>query len=107
MHPRSRIRPPTTDRKEPAMPEAPRTRTIVITGAGSGIGRASALRLGVPGCHILALDRDRDSAAQTARAVEAAGGQCRAVTCDVTDQAGTEKALASLTAVNVLINSAG
>ncbi|HEY6315506.1 MAG TPA: hypothetical protein VIY52_32525 [Streptosporangiaceae bacterium] len=40
---------------------------------GSGIGRACALRLGVPGCLILALDRDGEAAAQTARAVDEAG----------------------------------
>jgi 3-oxoacyl-[acyl-carrier protein] reductase len=89
------------------MPEARRTRTIVITGAGSGIGRASAMLLGVSGALVLALDRDGDSAAETARAVEAAGGEGVAFACDVTHQGSIEAAVADLAAVDVLINSAG
>jgi NAD(P)-dependent dehydrogenase (short-subunit alcohol dehydrogenase family) len=72
--------------------------------SGSGIGRACALRLGVPCCLILVLDRDGEAAAQTARAVGARGGHGAAVGCDVTDQADIQAAVAT---VGVLINSAG
>ena len=89
------------------MPEDPRTRTIVVTGAGSGIGRACALRLAGAAAQIVALDRDEESARRTADDVRAAGGLGTAVTCDITDDAAVRAALADIAAVNVLVNSAG
>jgi 3-oxoacyl-[acyl-carrier protein] reductase len=85
----------------------PRIRTIVVTGGGSGIGRASAVRLAGPGTRILVLDRDGDQAARTVRSVNGTGGSGVAISCDVTDQAGVEAAIATVDAVDVLINSAG
>lgn len=89
------------------MPEDPRTRTIVVTGAGSGIGRACALRLAGAAAQIVALGRDEESARRTADDVRAAGGLGTAVTCDITDDAAVRAALADIAAVNVLVNSAG
>jgi 3-oxoacyl-[acyl-carrier protein] reductase len=82
-------------------------RTAVITGAGSGIGRATALRLGSSGMRVFALDRNRDGAEETAQGVVAAGGQALAVACDVTDEASTEAALRRVDTIDVLVNSAG
>jgi 3-oxoacyl-[acyl-carrier protein] reductase len=89
------------------MSDAERIRTVVITGAGSGIGRAAAIRLGSVGARILALDRDPQAAQQTVRAIEATGGHAVAVTCDVTDQGAVDAALDAVGHVDVLVNSAG
>jgi 3-oxoacyl-[acyl-carrier protein] reductase len=83
------------------------SRTIVITGAGSGIGRAAALMLAAPGTRVLALDRNADAAEATGRSVTGAGGCGLAAACDVTDQAAVEAAFAAVEQVDVLVNSAG
>jgi NAD(P)-dependent dehydrogenase (short-subunit alcohol dehydrogenase family) len=50
-------------------------RRAIITGAGSGIGRASALRFASEGAHVLAVGRTRESIEETARLVTEAGGR--------------------------------
>ena len=59
---------------------------ILITGAGSGIGRASALRM-ARGMHVIAADLNVDSAAETVSMIEADGGSARAIKVDVSDKA--------------------
>jgi len=82
-------------------------RTIVVTGAGSGIGRACALRLAGTGSRVVALDRNAEAARSTAAEVDIAGGLGIAAACDVTDRDGVEASLAGLARIDVLINSAG
>ena len=57
----------------------------VVTGAGSGIGRAISLALADAGMDVAAADIDLDAAEETARAVGARGTRGIAVACDVTD----------------------
>ncbi|MFF0543646.1 SDR family NAD(P)-dependent oxidoreductase [Nocardia thailandica] len=59
----------------------------VVTGAGSGIGRAFAVELGGRGGRVLCSDLDADRAAETADLVERAGGAALAARCDVTASA--------------------
>jgi NAD(P)-dependent dehydrogenase (short-subunit alcohol dehydrogenase family) len=54
-------------------------RVALVTGAGSGIGRASALRLAGAGAAVAALDLRLDTAAETVAAIEQAGGRGLAV----------------------------
>jgi 3-oxoacyl-[acyl-carrier protein] reductase len=89
------------------MSDAGLVRTTVITGAGSGIGRAAAIRIGSEGGRILALDRDAESAQETAKAVNAAGGHGVAVAADVTDKGAVETAIDAVDRIDVLVNSAG
>lgn len=60
-------------------------RTIAITGAASGIGRATAARLASEGARVLLLDRDDQGLAFTAQAVRAAGGQAHTWRLDLAD----------------------
>lgn len=55
----------------------------LITGGGSGIGRAGALRFAREGATVAVLDVDRAAAEQTAALVQADGGKARAFVCDV------------------------
>jgi NAD(P)-dependent dehydrogenase (short-subunit alcohol dehydrogenase family) len=55
-----------------------------VTGATSGIGRATALAFAREGAGVVAADIDLDGAQETARLIEQAGGQALAVSCDVT-----------------------
>ncbi len=59
----------------------------VITGAGSGIGRAAALLFAREGASVLAVDRDEAAVADTADQVIAAGGRAMAVTADAGNEA--------------------
>jgi len=87
--------------------EWPAINTIVITGAGSGIGRACALELATPIVHIVGLDREGDAAKAVASEIVAQGGSADGVSCDITDVENVRSAFSALTRVDVLINSAG
>jgi 3-oxoacyl-[acyl-carrier protein] reductase len=68
-------------------------KVAVITGAGSGIGRASALRFAREGARVAIVDLDGTRAKETAAAIESAGGQALALTADVTRAADNEAAV--------------
>ncbi|MDF3300859.1 SDR family oxidoreductase [Streptomyces tropicalis] len=85
---------------------------VLVTGAGSGIGRATACAFAEAGARVVAVDRDAEAAARTAELARLAGAQnAWAETVDVSDAAAMEK-LARRTAaeygtVDVLVNNAG
>ncbi len=60
-------------------------KTALVTGAGSGIGRASALRLGAEGAAVAVADIDEGGGRETVRQIEAAGGRAAFVRADVTE----------------------
>ena len=62
-----------------------RNKLIVITGAGAGIGRASALRVAAEGAVVVAVDREAASAEETVHMVRASGGRAEAEVADVAD----------------------
>lgn len=64
--------------------------TAVLTGAGSGIGRATAMALAARGARVVVSDIDADRAAETAEKVAANGGQAIALRVDVAQQADLE-----------------
>ena len=86
-------------------------RCTAITGSGSGVGRASALRFAEEGALVACLDLDGDAAQATADMVEEAGGTALALTADVSDEAQVRSALdAAVEAfgrLDVLFNNVG
>ena len=86
-------------------------RNTVITGAASGIGRATALRLGEEGARVGILDLDGEGAERTAASIREAGGQAVAYTVDITDLAAVQEAVESfrreLGPIRALVNNAG
>ena len=86
-------------------------RTVVITGAGGGLGRAYALAFAQEGANVVINDIRAEAAQAVADEVRAAGGQAIANTGDITTLAGAQSILdATLAAfgdVHVLVNNAG
>jgi NAD(P)-dependent dehydrogenase (short-subunit alcohol dehydrogenase family) len=86
-------------------------RTAIVTGGGSGIGRAIALRFGRAGARVAVIDVATESAAAVAAETVALGGTAVPVTCDVSRPTDVLDAFrhieAQLGPVDILVNSAG
>lgn len=63
-----------------------KNKIVVISGAGSGIGRATAIQLAQEGATIVASDIHRDNLASTAQKISEAGGRCQTYMVDSTDR---------------------
>jgi meso-butanediol dehydrogenase / (S,S)-butanediol dehydrogenase / diacetyl reductase len=85
-------------------------KVALITGAGRGIGRATAERLASEGASLAILDRDGDAARVAAAALERTGNRAIALDADITDQAAVAAAvqatLQAFTRIDVLVNNA-
>ena len=86
-------------------------KTIIITGAASGIGRATALIFAREKANVVCADIDEGGVAKTAEHVNALGSQALALTVDVTKRAAVEDmiqlAVNGFGSVQFLFNSAG
>src|SRR6187455_1979058 len=86
-------------------------RVALVTGAASGIGRATALRLASEGAKVAVVDREENGAAETVRLIRDAGGTAAPFACDVASSAAVNATVgaiaASLGVVDVLVNVAG
>lgn len=84
--------------------------TLLITGGGSGLGRAMALRCAALGARVGVVGRRAEPLAETVALIEAAGGQGAACPCDVRDPASVAAAVdaieAALGPVTTLVNNA-
>src|SRR6266511_5525224 len=70
-------------------------RTVIVTGGGSGIGRAGVLLAAERGASVAALDIDEQSAERSAKeALERGARSAMGIRCDVADEAEVEKAVA-------------
>ena len=86
-------------------------RSVLITGAGSGIGRAAALAFASEGASVVVADSDRPAGEETLRDVIARGGRAIFIQTDVASEASVnnlvEQAVTAYGGVDVLHNSAG
>ncbi|WP_018969690.1 SDR family NAD(P)-dependent oxidoreductase [Rubritalea marina] len=82
-------------------------KTAVVTGAGSGIGQAIALKLAEEGNHLAILDFNTEAGEQTAEMIRKAGGTAEVIQCDVSSTDSVEAAFEQLERVDILVNNAG
>ena len=82
-------------------------KTAVVTGAGSGIGRAIAERLAAEGAHVFALELSADHAAETLASITGAGGKCTVLPADVSDTDAMRAAFSVVPKLDILVNNAG
>src|SRR5262245_13297809 len=93
------------------MPGLLQNHIAVVTGAGSGIGRAIALAYAREGAQVVALDINGDTAATTAADIGKAGGKAHHFKLDVTDREACRAAAAKVASdvgqASILVNNAG
>ncbi|MBR7825390.1 glucose 1-dehydrogenase [Actinospica sp. MGRD01-02] len=86
-------------------------KSVIVTGAASGIGRAAALRFAAEGAKVVVADLNAEAAEETVKLIDAAGGTAFAVTGDLSDASVIEQLVAGAVetfgGIDVLVNNAG
>jgi citronellol/citronellal dehydrogenase len=86
-------------------------RVALITGGGTGIGRATALELAATGARVIICGRRSEPLRATAEQIQAAGGECLAAPADIREpeqvQRAVDAGLERFGAIDVLVNNAG
>ena len=79
----------------------------VITGGGSGIGKAIAILFAQQGADVHVIELRPEAAQETITAIEGVGGQVKAYGCDVSQASEVQKTFAAIGALDILVNNAG
>ncbi len=82
-------------------------KVALVTGAGSGIGKAIALLFARQRASVGVVDIQQEQAESTVKEIELAGGKAFPLVCDVSDSANVKQVIGSLTQIDILVNSAG
>jgi NAD(P)-dependent dehydrogenase (short-subunit alcohol dehydrogenase family) len=86
-------------------------RIAIVTGAASGIGRASAIRLAQEGASVVCVDINLKAATECAEEINKSGGKAYAAQCDISDSLACNQVVAECVAkystVDILVNNAG
>lgn len=79
----------------------------IVTGGGSGIGKAVSLLLAKQGAEVFVLDLNKDRCDETCEEIKNSGGKAATMVCNVTDQQQVKNAFEKIDSVDILVNSAG
>lgn len=83
------------------------SKKAVITGGGSGIGRAISVLFAQQGAEVHIIELSEENAAATVQEITAAGGKAFAHSCNVAHQAAVVETFNKIGALNILVNNAG
>jgi NAD(P)-dependent dehydrogenase (short-subunit alcohol dehydrogenase family) len=102
---------PVARRRGSPLPSPLVGRVVLVTGASSGVGEASAKAIAARGATVLCVARRQGELGRVVREIEAAGGSAYGYVCDLTDPAATDALVALVLgeheAVDMLVNNAG
>jgi len=82
-------------------------KTALVTGATSGIGKATAVALAALGAHVLVHGRNAERGAKVVKEIDAAGGSARFIGADLTDPEQITRLAEDAGDVDILVNNAG
>jgi len=82
-------------------------KSAIITGGGSGIGKAISTLFARQGATVHIIELNAEAAAQTVGAIEDEGGTAKAYSCDVSNQEAVVKVFNEIGAIDILVNNAG
>jgi short-subunit dehydrogenase len=95
----------------PSLREVVEGKNVMITGASSGIGRTTAIKVGAAGAHVLLVARTREKLEETAEEIENRGGSASVHPCDLADMDDIDRmadeVLREHHTVEILVNNAG
>ena len=95
----------------PTLPERVEGKVVMVTGATSGIGKASALKLARAGATVLVIARTAEKLEETLHEIDQLGGTAQAYSCDVSDLTDVDNLIQQVLAdhghVDILVNNAG
>ncbi|HEY0299254.1 MAG TPA: SDR family oxidoreductase [Arachidicoccus sp.] len=82
-------------------------KNAIVTGAGSGIGKATAITFGKAGANVFVADLNKENADATVNEIKQAGGNAIALVVNVTAQSEVQNAFQPIGTIDILVNSAG
>ena len=82
-------------------------KNVIVTGGGSGIGRAICQRSAEDGDHVVILDLDEGAGTETVGLIKEAGGSAECVACDVSSTESVQEVFAGILRIDALVNCAG
>lgn len=83
------------------------SKKAVVTGGGSGIGRAISVLFAQQGAEVHIIELNEENAAATVQEIKAAGGQATAYSCNVSNQTEVVETFGKIGALHILVNNAG
>lgn len=84
-----------------------KNKSAVVTGGGSGIGKAIATIFAKQGATVHIIELNEENAAQAVKDIEITGGKATAHSCDVSNQQRVKEVFATIGAIDILVNCAG
>ncbi|MGB0644727.1 MAG: SDR family NAD(P)-dependent oxidoreductase, partial [Akkermansiaceae bacterium] len=82
-------------------------KNVIVTGGGSGIGRAICQRLAEDGNHVVIIDLDEGAGTETVGLIKEAGGSAECLACDVSSTESVQEVFAGILRIDALVNCAG
>jgi len=84
-----------------------KNKIVVITGGGSGIGKAASLAFARQGASVHIIEVNNENAKETVTEIEKKNGKAVAHICDVSDQQQVAKTFSGIGPIDILVNNAG